>query len=185
MLQAHSILWHCLWVAPNILLLVLAALIWQRRLHGQLPVFRIFVVVIAVEQLVVYAADVIPTVSSPAFWNILWAGLLIEALVKFALIAEIFGHLFGVYPSIATLGKSLIRGVGVVLVLLATVAAAYTQKDSTYWIISGEHLLEQSIYMIACGLIVFLFVFAAYFKLSWSRSLFGITLGLGVSACVH
>ena len=38
--------------------------------------------------------------------------------------------------------------------------------------------------MIECGLILFLFLFAAYFKLHWSRPCFGITLGLSVSACV-
>jgi hypothetical protein len=185
MLQAHSILWHYLWVAPNILLLFLAALIWRRRLYKQFPVFLVFAVVTAIEQLVVYAADVIPSVSGETFWHLLWAGLLAEALVKFALIGEIFSAVFGLYPSVAKLGKLLITGVGVVLVLLATVAAAYTEKDSTYWIISGAHLLERTIYMIECGLIVFLFVFAFYFKLSWNRSSFGIALGLGISACVH
>jgi hypothetical protein len=111
--------------------------------------------------------------------------LLVEALVKFALIGEIFGRVFGLYPFLAKLGKSLITGVGVVLVVLATLAAAHTPKDNTHWIVSGAHILEQTIYLIECGLILFLFVFAAYFKLAWSRSAFGITLGLGTSACVH
>ena len=185
MLRAHSPLWHYLWVAPNLFLLILAFLIWRRQLHKQLPVFLIFAVVIALEQLSVYAADVIPSVSDDTFWRVLWAGLLVEALIKFALIGEIFGFVFGQYVSLARLGTLLIRGVGVVLVLLATLAAAYTRKDSVYGIISGAHVLEQAIYIIECGLILFLFLFAAYFKLSWSRSFFGITLGLGISACVH
>jgi hypothetical protein len=185
MLQAHSPLWHYLWVAPNLLLLVLAFLIWRRRLQRRFPVFVLFAVVIALEQLTVYAADVIPSVTGDTFWRVLWGGLLVEALLKFALIGEIFGRVFGQYPSLAKLGTLLIRGVGVVLVLLATAAAAYTQRDSTYWIISGAHILEQTIYIIECGLILFLFVFAAYFKLSWNRSSFGIAVGLGISACVH
>lgn len=184
MLQAHSILWHYLWAAPNILLIILAALLWRKQ-PRTIPLFPAFALVIAVEQLCVYACDVIPSVSSETFWRVLWAGLLVEALVKFALIGEIFGVVFGHYASLAKLGTLLIRGVGVLLVLLATVAAAYTRKDSTYWLISGAHVLEQTIYIIECGLILFLFVFGAYFRLSWHRSAFGVALGLGISACVH
>jgi hypothetical protein len=185
MLQAHSLLWHYLWVAPNILLLVLAVLIWRRRLHKQFPVFLLFAVVIAVEQLTVYAADVLPSVSPAAWWHVFFAGLLVEAPIKFALIGEIFGLVFGQYPSLAKLGKLLISGAGVILVLLAAVIAAHTPKNSSYWIVSGVHVFEQTIYLIECGLILFLFLFTAYFKLRWSRPSFGIALGLGISACVH
>ena len=179
MLQAHSLLWHYLWVAPNLLLLLLAVLLWRRKLHEQYPIFLIFAVVTPTELFVLYAADVIPSVSGDTFWRIAWGSLLVEALVKFALIGEIFSRVFGLYPSLAKLGRSFITGVGVVLVLLATVAAAHTPKDNIHWIVSGAHILEQTIYLIECGLILFLFLFAAYFKLSWSRSAFGITLGLG------
>jgi hypothetical protein len=185
MLQAHSPLWNYLWVAPNVLLLFLAVLIWRRKIYKQYPVFLFFSVVTAIEQLTVYAADVIPSVTGVRFWHIFWAGLLAETLIKFVLIGEIFGRVFGLYPSLAKLCKFLISGVGVVLVLLAAVAAAYTPKDNDYLIVSGAHVLEQTIYMIECGLILSLFMFAAYFKLHWSRPAFGITLGLGISACVH
>jgi hypothetical protein len=51
MLQAHSPLWYYLWVAPNLLLLVLAILMWRRKIYRQFPVFLVFAVAIAVEQL--------------------------------------------------------------------------------------------------------------------------------------
>ncbi len=184
MLQAHSLLWYYLWLAPNLLLLFLALLMWRRKVYRQFPVFLVFAVVIPVEQLILFAADVLPSISPTSWWYVFWAGLLAEALVKFALIGEIFGAVFGLYPSVAKLGKLLISGVGVVLVFLATVAAAYTTKDNSHWIVSGAHILEQTIFMIECGLILFLFVFAGYFRLRWNQSLFGIAFGLGVSACV-
>jgi hypothetical protein len=185
MLQAHSLLWHYLWVAPNVILLVLAILIWRRNLQQQYPVFLAYAVVSALLQFTLYAADLIPSVSARAWWYVFWTGLLIESLLKFALIGEIFGRVFGRYPALAKVAKLFISGVGVVLVLVAAVAAAYTPKDSAYRIVSGAHLLEQTIYLIECGLIVFLFLFAAYFKLNWNHATLGITLGLGISACVH
>jgi hypothetical protein len=185
MLQAHSPLWYYLWLAPNLLLLILAVLIWRRKLQKQYPVFLIFAVVTAVEQFALCAADVIPSVTATTWWYVFWVGLLAEALIKFALIGEIFGRVFGLYSSLAKFGKLLISGVGVVLVFVATVVAVYTSRDNIHWIISGAHVLEQTIYLIECGLIFFLFLFAAYFELRWNRSAFGIALGLGISACVH
>ena len=185
MLQAHSLLWHYLWVAPNVFLLALVLFAWKRGLQKQFPIFVIFAAVTAIEQLAFYVADILPSVSPATWWQIFWVGLMIEAVLKFALIGEIFSQVFGLYSAIAKLGKLLTSGAGVILILVAAVAAAYTPKNSAYAIVSRVHILEQSVYMVECGLILFLFVFAAYFKLSWRRSPFGIALGLGISGCVH
>jgi hypothetical protein len=185
MLQAHSPLWHYLWVAPNVFLLFLALLLWRRRFHERYPFFFAFAIVSAIEQIVVYAADIIPSIAPATWWLIFWAGLAVEGLLKFALVGEIFAHIFDPYPSLAKLGKFLIRGVGVFLVLTAALAGAYTPKDGLFGIVSGAHLLEQTIYLIEVGLLVFIFVLSAYFHLSLSRPLFGIALGLSISACVH
>src|ERR1039457_2011870 len=185
MLQAHSPLWHYLWVAPNVFLLFLALLLWRRRFHERYPFFFAVAIVSAIEQIVVYAADIIPSVAPETWWLIFWAGLAVEGLLAFALVGEIFAHSFDPYPSLAKLGKFLIRGVGLFLVLTAALAAAYTPKDGLFGIVSGAHLLEQTIYLIEVGLLVFIFVLSAYFHLSLSRPLFGIALGLSISACVH
>ena len=183
MLQAHSFLWNYLWVAPNLLLLVLAFLIWRRE--PRFPVFVAFAVLSALEQLVLYAADVLPAVTPESFWRIDWTCLLLDALLKFVLIAEIFARLFGPYPSIARTSRLVIRGVGLALVLAAAVIAAHSRSDISSPLISGTHLLGQTAFLIECGLVLFLFVFAAYFRLSWDRTSFGVALGLGVSASVH
>ena len=185
MLQAHSYLWHYLWVAPNVFLLLLALLMWRRSLHRQFPAFFAFAIFSALAQLAVYAADVIPWVTPPIFWRVDWASLIVEGLVKFALIAEIFAHIFDSYASLAKLGKALIRGVGVFLVFSAALAAAFSPKDGIWGIVAGAHLLEQTIFLIESGLLVFIFFFAWYFRLSAERPIFGIALGLAISACVH
>ena len=185
MLQAHSILWHYLWVAPNVLLLFLGFLVWRRGLHRQYPAFLAFAIVGGLEQLTLYASDVIPWVSAEAFWNILWAGLLIEAVLKFVLIGELFAHIFGPYPSLAKLGKTLARVVGVVLVFVAAAVAAFSPVSNSHLIVSGPHLLGQTVYAIESGLLLFIFVFSAYFGLRSNRTALGICLGLAISACVH
>lgn len=185
MLQAHSLLWYYLWVGPNLILLGLTFLLWRRRLHRTYPFFFAFAVVSALDQLALYAADIIPSVAPQAWWQIFWAGLMAEGLLKIALIGEILAGVFGSYPVLAKLGKFMIRGVGIFLVFAAALAAAYAPKNGLFGIVSGAHLLEQSTYLIESGLLLFIFLFSAYFRLTATRPTFGIALGLAISACVH
>jgi hypothetical protein len=185
MLRAHSLLWHYLWVAPNIILLLLGIMIWKRGLVRRLPAFFAFAVIGAISELAVYFADVLPSVGPTTFWRVNWFGILTEGVLKIVLIGEIFAHVFGSYAAVARLGRSLIRGLGVVLLLASVAAAAYAPPNNPHVFIYGFHLLEQTIYLIESGLLLFIFVFALYFHLIWNRPLFGITLGLSISSCVH
>jgi hypothetical protein len=185
MLQAHSFLWHYLWIAPNVLLLGLGVLLWRRSLHRQYPAFTAFAILGAMGQLVLYAADVLPFVSAPNFWRAYWIRLLLDAVLKIAVFAEIFFHVCGAYSVVARLGKGLIRGVAVVLIFAAAAAAAYARKDNPNWLISGALLLQQTIFFIESGLLLFLFLFSAYFHLRWPDKSFGIALGMAISASVH
>ena len=185
MLQAHSFLWNYLWVAPNLLLLVLGLLLWRRGFSRQYPALLAFMILSGVGDLTVFAADVSPSVSAVNFWRIDWASLLIESFLKFFVIGEIFSRVLAPYPSVSRLGKVFISGFGAALVLLATLVAAFSHGDSAIRLISGVHLLEQTVFVIELGLIVFLFMFAGYFRLSWDRLSFGVLLGFGISACEH
>jgi hypothetical protein len=185
MLQAHSFLWNYLWIAPNILLLVLAVLLWKRGTWRQIPAFLAFAFVSSVGDLTVFVADVTPSVSAVNFWYVDWAYLLIESLLKFIVIAEVFSRVLTPYPSISKLGRISIRSFGAALVFAATLAAAFSRGDNSSHLVAGAHLLEQAVFVIELGLILFLFVFAAYFRLSWDRLSFGVLLGFGLSACEY
>ncbi len=185
MLQAHSFLWQYLWLAPNVLLLALAFLIWKNGLRRTFPAFFAFALLNPLCQFALYIADVAPSISAENFWRVDWATLLVEGPLKFAVVAEIFANVFGSYDSLARLGRLLIRGVGIALALAAAVAAAYAPKDSLFGIVSGAHLLEQTIALIATGLLMFIFVFGAYFTLRPARPVLGIALGLAIVSCVH
>lgn len=185
MLQAHSFLWHYLWVAPSVLLLTLAYLLKRRGLHSRYPLFVAFSVVNAIEQLTLYVCDLVPSITAEMWWRIFWGCLLVEGLFKFALVARIFEDVFDAYASIARLGKLLIRGVGASLILAAAVAGALAPADSQFGIINGAHRVEQAIYLVETGLLVFVFLFSAYFRIRMPHPLLGISLGLAISASVH
>ena len=185
MLQAHSFLWHYLWVGPNFLLLVLAVVLWARGTALKFPAFFAFAVLASLGQLILYAADVLPPVSATTFWAVDCADLALEAALKFLLIGEIFAFVFGAYTSLARLGTIIIRGAGAVFLLAGVLAAAYAPQSDAVAIIYRANLLEQTTYIVECGVLVTIFLFAVYFHLEWPRKIFGIALGLSLSACVH
>jgi len=185
LLRAHSFIWHYLWLAPNILLLTLGVLLWRRGMHKLFPAFTAFAILSSFGQFAEYTADLSPVVSGTNYWRIHSADLILEGILKALLVAEIFAHTLGAYSSVAKAGKVLIRAVGAVLILAATFAAAYAPGDSPVAIVSQAHLLEQSIFLIETGLLVFIFLFSGYFRIRMPRPVLGIALGLAISACVH
>lgn len=185
MLRAHSFLWHYLWVAPDVLQLLLCFFLWKRRLTRRFPAFSLFALFSGGAELLLYAADLLPGVSAFAFWCMAWSTTLIEGVLMFAVIAGIFSEVFGRYASVAQLGKVLIQWAGAILVLSAAMAAAYAPRHLFGGIIYGSNLLEQSIFLIESGVLVLIFLLSSYFHLRWPRPVLGIALGLSIIACVH
>lgn len=185
MLQAHSFLWHYLWLAPNVLGLILALCLWQREVRKRYPLFTCYLVFVALEQFCLYWMDISPRFSALSWWLAFWVGMILEGLLKFAVIAELLKHLLRTWPSIANLGRSVVTIVGVVLVLAAAVVAAYAAPDRAHWLVSGAHVVLQTIYIAQAGLIVSIFALAAYFRVPWERTSFGIAVGYAVVWCQH
>jgi hypothetical protein len=182
MLQPHSLLWHYLWVAPCVLQGLLALLMWKRSIHKQYPAFFVYIVFEAMGGAIIYALDNASSVSGPVYWRSYFAFLFIEAFIKFAVVGEVFNYLLCNYPPLGKLGKLLIKGVGILLILTATAVAAYS-NPATY--VLATRILARSVSIVQCGLILFLFVFAAHFHLKWNNAAFGITLGFGISASIY
>jgi hypothetical protein len=185
MLQAHSFLWNYLWVAPNLYLLVLGALMWRRGLSRQVPCLVAFALLPPTIELVRFVLDVAPWASADSFWIVSWGAIVVESLLKFLVIGEAFSRVLQLYPSLARLGRLLISGFGAVLVLLAALAAAFSQDPNGSRLVAGFQVLAQTEYIIQFGLTVFVFLFVAHFKLTWDRLSFGILQGLGLASCLY
>lgn len=183
MLQPHSFLWHYLWLAPCVFLALLALEMWRRGLHREFPAFFCYAVFEPLGVGSLYLIDVSPSVSATTYWRSSFAFLVVEGFIKFIVIGEVLTHLLRRYPSLGRMAKVLISGVGIVLVFTATIIAAFS-NPSTFWLISATRVLGRSVSVVQCGLILFLFLFAAHFHLTWERSVFGIIFGFGISAAV-
>lgn len=105
--------------------------------------------------------------------------------MKFAVIWEMFSHLIRSRPSVAKRGNRLFGLTGAILAALAAWAAVHAPVNRQFPLQSYGHIIEQSTYIIACGLLLFVFLSASQFFLEWNRQDFGIAFGFSLSACVH
>jgi hypothetical protein len=186
MLQPHSLLWHYLWLGPQVLQAALAIFLWRRGLHKAFPFFLTYLTFGAIEGFILYGMDILPSVSVQTFWEAFYLGAIIEGVIKFAVVGELFFYLLQSRPAIAKVGRRLISGAGAALVLAAVAATAYTPVvHGKLTLISRAHILLEGSYLVDCGLALFLFLFAAHFKLIWNYRAFGIALGLGIVWCEH
>ncbi|MFZ0771343.1 MAG: hypothetical protein WCA49_23315 [Candidatus Sulfotelmatobacter sp.] len=188
MLQPHSFLWHYLWLGPHVLQAVLAVLLWRRGIHRQFPFFFAYLVYEASEEITLWTMDVVPLswVSALAWWRAFFAGAAIEELLKLAVIWELLAHFVRPRPAEAKLGKRLISSTGAVLVMLAVLAAHYTPM--VHWqlmLISYAHVFLMAAYIVLSGLMLVLFLFAAYRKMTWDWRALGIALGFAIVWCEH
>ncbi len=185
MLHSHSLLWHYLWLAPDILQVALAVLLYRRGFYKAYPVFFAYLIYEAIETFTLYAVDVLPWTTAESYWRIFWVTLIIGGLVKFAVIGELLRHLTYSRSALAKAGDLTFACAGVGLTLLAVLVAAYTTPHNPHWLVAGALLLLQATYVVQCGLILFVFLLAAYFRLSWDRATFGIALGFSIVFCQH
>jgi hypothetical protein len=185
MLHAHSPLWHYLWLAPNILAVAAAVCLWGKPVRKRHPFFIYYLLFVALEQFCLYWMDISPAFSAFTWWKTFWVGAIIEALLKFAVIAELLKQLLAPWPSIAKVGRNFISVAGVILVFTAAIAGAYAAPDTSHWLVNGGRVLQETIYLSQAGLILSIFAFAAYFRIPWDRISFSIAIGYGLVWCEH
>jgi hypothetical protein len=155
----------------------------RRRLFHDFPMFLAYTVFQSVQSAILLVLDHSSAVSATLYWNTAWGGLLITIILRFAVIHEIFTSVFRSYPAITELSRLLLRWTTVVLVLTAVAVTAATPRETPF-LLTGIHLVNRAVGLVQSGFLVFLFLFCAYFRLSFRSYACGIAMGLGIFASV-
>lgn len=184
-MPAQNFISHLTWIAPVILQVLVFVVMIRRRLHREFPWFLYYTGFEAVLGLVTLAVKWLPSFSYSFYFWTTWSGKAVEEALSFAVIYEVFSHVFRSYDGLQKLGKLLLRWSTVILLMLATVSAASAQGSDASRVISGILNLERSVSVVQCGLLFFLFLFSSYFGLSWRHYVFGIALGFGIYGTVE
>jgi hypothetical protein len=179
----HSLLWHCLWLASPALQAIIVWLMIRRRLYREFPMFFLYTAFQVLLSPTLFVLDHLNAVTIEQYWYANWAGDSVNVMLRFAIIYEIFKNLFRSYSTLQNLGALLMRWTVVLLLLVAVLVSIYAPATADdHKILVGLKMLNRTVGLVQCGLVLFLFLFSSYFGLSWRSHLFGIGLGLGIFA---
>jgi hypothetical protein len=171
-----------LWCAQPLLQTTVAALFWRRKLHKLFPVFFAYVLA----QIGIFAITF--PLRGPDnyewFFYAYWAGAAVSALLSFRVIHEIFLDVFRPYHMLKDLGTVLFKWTGLVM-LLVSVIVAFSNSAHSDPLVQAVTLLQRSVLMVQCGLILFLLLFSQFLGVSRKQKSFGIALGFGLFASVQ
>ena len=175
--------YHYLWIAPHVLLLGVAAILYLRRLHKNFPVFFIYTIYEFFEFVLLFGFYISGHSFTTATYRFVYIPTLLgSTALRFGIIHEIFINIFSDYPQLAAIAKSSIRWVTAVLVIAAASSVLYFSGPTPDAMV-GIRLLERSVNIIQVGLLFFLLLFSRVFGLSWRSYIFGIAIGFAISAC--
>jgi len=172
-----------LWIFVSVLLLIMPVIMFRRRLHRELPVFFGYLFFHAARSWVLLCIQ--DAGSYEAYAYSYWALEVLDAVLSFAVICELFSYVLRPYPSVSRIGILLFRWASGVLILIAAVSSAAAQGNDMTRLMAGTLVLERSVLVVECGLFLFVFMFAASLGLTWRHHIFGIALGFGLCAGIN
>ena len=172
---AH-VTFYLLWIAPAVLLAVLATVMRIRRLDREWPAFFAYCAFSAAKTPILFWVYQ----RTAAYFYGYWIAEMASTFLALAAIYEVFLHLFRSYDTSARLGQSLFRWVGAALVLAAVVTAMAAPGNDEIRLTAASLVVDRSALLVQCGLLLFLFAAAAYLRLPSRSHALGIAMGFGL-----
>ena len=171
-----------LWCAQPPLQLVVAAILWRRKLHKQFPVFFLFLLAQVANFAIMFPLWLIR--AGTAYFWLFWLGEAVTAVLGFKVIHEVFLDVFRPYHTLKDLGTLLFKWAGVVMLLVSVVVAFSSSSDQNP-MMNATTTLQLSVRIVQVGLILFLLLFSSFLGVSRKQISFGISLGLGLTGGVE
>jgi hypothetical protein len=160
---------------------VIAVCMYRRRLHKEFPYFFNYVIFQVVAFLIEF-----PLHNLVNYYYVYWTVQALSVIVSFAVLLEIFKDAFRPYEALRDLSVILFRWCALVVLLLAGMWAITswrgTQIDN---ITNAIYLVDRSVRLMQCGLVLFMLLFSEYLGISRRNVLFGVAVGFGFFAAVN
>jgi hypothetical protein len=170
-----------LWSAQPVLQSGVAAVLWRRKLYRQFPVFCWFLLAQVANFGVLFPLWLTGN-RGMYFWPF-WVGEVVNAVLGFKVIQEIFLDVFRPYRTLKDLGTLVFKWAGVVMLLVAVVVA-FSNSFYENPLVHALTTLQRSIRIAQLGMILFLLLFSRFLGVSRKQLSFGIALGFGLFAGV-
>jgi hypothetical protein len=181
----HHLLYLYLWIAPHAFQVALAVMMVRRKLAREFPAFFLYTVFEVLQFVVLFALDKIDGVSAEQYSAAWVVGGAVSVALRFAIVYEIFEHVFRSYPTLKEFGTLLFRWATVVLMIVAVVLVGYSTGAEVNRFTIAISIVGRAVSVVQCGLLVLLLLLSRFLSFSWRSYAFGIALGLGFFASVE
>lgn len=125
-----------------------------------------------------------PLQGCTQYFYIWWVSGVLFVGVEFALLYEIFVNALKPYSALIDLGKMLFGWATIFLLIAATITAFASTGSGANKITAAMTVLERTMRLIECGLLLLFFLFEKRLHLSWKNANVGIAVGLGISGAL-
>jgi hypothetical protein len=171
---------HGLWIAQLALEFLLVIVLLAKAAWRAFPMFTAFSVWSLAGDFAGYALAHNPNVYVKVY-------LIYETVsigLALALTYEIFVHLLSSHQGLRRLASLSLCIACIFLVVLGAIVILSHSPIGQKGLLAGILAIEEACRVLEVGLIASLFVFSGAFGLHWRRQVFGIVIGLGLSAAV-
>lgn len=153
----------------------------NRKMLSDFPVFFRYSAFCAVASLVSLLPYVLYCSSDLYFYGY-WVITTGTMVLEFAVLYELLVNALKPYAALIDLGKMLFRWAAVFLILAALLTAFATAGSGNSKLIAASDLLQRTVRLMQCGLLLLFFGLEKRLGLSWRTHSMSIALGLGVYA---
>jgi hypothetical protein len=171
-----------LWIASFVSAALLIGVMLKKKLHRDFPIFFAFLVAET-------SADILNFclyfVSFPVYYYSYWIGAAITTCLGFAVLNEVFKHIFRPYETLRSFGTALFRWSTMVLLMIGVVMAISSAPSTESPIVNFILIVDRSVRLMQCGLVIFMYLFARQLGLTDGHRVFGISIGFGLTASLH
>lgn len=178
--MSSSPLYLALWILQPVLQGVIAILMFRRRLHKSFPVFFAYMPV----QIAIFCLGfpIYHLFRGDRFYFYAYCILTaVDLIFNFKIIHEIFLDIFHPYAALRDLGNALFKWGALVMVLVSVVLISATPGWGDPFT-RTMFVVQRSVRLVQCGLLVFLLAFCKSLEVSWKRLSFGLSVGFGLTA---
>jgi hypothetical protein len=169
-------------ITPIVVQLLLLTTMVKRNYRATFPILFNYVIANLVAQsgMALVAPHLAPMQYFYAFWTI----TAVIMILGFGALYEVFVYILKPYSALVDLGKLLFRWAMLFLFLASLLTAVVTNGSQAVKICTAIQVLERSIELMQCGLLLLFVLFEKRLGLPWRSPAVCIMLGIGVSAAV-
>jgi hypothetical protein len=179
-LSLSDVIWVTAAVGQFAVLLLLIA----RKLVREFPVFFAFLCFHVLLTLLLWWFRPYFSVPFSRYFYTFWVGQALDAVLRFAIVHELFARVFRRYRGLQRLGDMTLRAGAAILVVAAFVVAGALAHPDPNKIMDVIFVLDRSTSVVQCGLVFLLFLLASQLRMFLRPQVVGIALGFGVLACI-